>query len=357
MCTSPARAVMVSYAANFSTSKGNPVTHLLIIETDGVHPVEASVYPLEVAGRGTALIVHDAPFQPTRSLLIGLTEGRDVDGTDKTQLVMLLDPAFAAARVGVPFSGVFPGARHNETISRLMAAVAGDAEQLAWFTDTFFSGPAAGAPFESTGVFVVAEFTVLKVIGQNATAGNWMITGFQSVPEGTPDAQDGKVTAQIDETAKRDLGPFDIELSIGFPGVFAIDKSVLNDTGVAWTRFVLELGTGTGAAFVLSPPGDGLGFDGSLDNRDASGAFPDAEVEEDRITFTGLLPPGETARFIAFVETDTPTPLVTIRQRAVAALTGAPLLSSPSIALLAVGLAALAALRLRGRTRRPLERE
>ena len=63
-----------------------------------------------------------------------------MDGSDKTQLVMLLDPSFAAAHAGSPFSSVFPGARHSETITALMAAVAGDAAQLAWFTDTFFSG-------------------------------------------------------------------------------------------------------------------------------------------------------------------------------------------------------------------------
>jgi hypothetical protein len=235
----PARGVTVSYTANLSTSKGNPVTHLLILETDGVHPVEAFIYPFDVPGRGTAVISHDAPFQPAKSLLIGVTEGRDVDGSDKTQLVMLLDPSFAAAHEGSPFSSVFPGARHGETITNLIAAVAGDAMQLAWFTDTFFSGPGAGAAFDSRGAFVVAEFTSLKTIGQNATAGNWMITGFQSLPANDPNAQSGKVTAVIDETAKVDLGPFDIELSVSGNGVFAIDKSVLNDTGVAWAGFVL----------------------------------------------------------------------------------------------------------------------
>lgn len=350
----PARGVTVSYTANLSTSKGNPVTHLLILESDGVHAVNAFIYPSDVPGRGTAVISHDALFQPAKSLLIGVTEGRDVDGSDKTQLVMLLDPSFAAAHEGSPFSSVFPGARHSETITKLMAAVAGDAAQLAWFTDAFFSGPAAGAAFDARGAFVVAEFTSLKTIGQNATAGNWMITGFQSLPANDPNAQSGKVTAVIDETAAVDLGPFDIELAVSGNGVFAIDKSVLNDTGFPWTGFVLQLGTQVGAAFLPSTPGDGLGFDDSLNNREESGAFPNAVVEEDRIVFSGLLTPGATARFVVFVTTDTPSAhLVTIRQIALnAAPARAPTLQPSLLALLVVLLGVLACLQLR-RTRAP----
>jgi hypothetical protein len=344
----PARAVMVSYTANLSTSKGNPVTHLLILESDGIHPVQAFIYPSDVPGRGTAVISHEAAFQPTKSLLIGVTEGVDVDGSDKTQLVMFLDPGFAAAHAGSPFSSVFPGARHSDTIAHLTAAVAGDATELAWFTDTFFSGPAAGAAFDSRGPFVVAEFTSLKMIGQNATAGNWMITSFQSLPSNDPNAQSGKVTAVIGETAKVDLGPFDIQLLIDGDGVFAIDKSVLNNTGVPWRQFVLQLGTGVGAAFVKSA-GDGNAFDDALNNREESGAFPSVFVGQDRIVFTGLLPPGGTARFVVFVATTiTADHLVTVRQ--IAASTspaGAPLLGPWSLGALVLLLGGLAAFQLR----------
>ena len=346
---SPASGVMVSYTANLSTSKGNPVTDLLILESDGIHPVQASIYPSDVPGRGTAVISHEAAFQPTKSLLIGVTEGMDVDGSDKTQLVMFLDPGFAAAHAGSPFSSVFPGTRHSETIAHLTAAVAGDATELAWFTDTFFSGPAAGAAFDSGGAFVVAEFTSLKMIGQNATAGNWMITSFQSLPANDPNAQSGKVTAVIGETAKVDLGPFDIQLLIDGDGVFAIDKSVLNNTGVPWRQFVFQLGTGVGAAFVPSTSGDGLAFDDTLNNREESGAFPTAVVGKDRIVFSGLLPPGGTARFVVFVATTiTADHLVTVRQiAATAAPAGAPVLGSWSLLGLVLLLGGLAAFQLR----------
>ena len=110
----PAGAVMVSYTATLSTSKGNPVTNLLILESNGVHPVQATVYPSDVPGHGTTVISHDAPYQPTTSLLIGLTAGVDVDGSDKTQIVMFLDPAFAAAHAGVPYRMAVVGAPRSE---------------------------------------------------------------------------------------------------------------------------------------------------------------------------------------------------------------------------------------------------
>ncbi len=350
----PVGAVPVSYTATLNTSKGNPVTDLLILESDGIHPVQASVYPSAVPGRGTTVISHEAQYQPSTSLLIGLTDGVDVDGSEKTQLVMFLDRGFAGARAGVPFSSVFPGTRHSETITRLLAAESGDATALAWFTDTFFTGPAAGAAFATNGPFAVAEFTSLKMIGENATAGNWMVTAFQSLPRNDPNAQSGKVTAVIAETAKIDLGPFDLELLIDGNGVFAVDKTVINNTGVPWTSFVFQVGTNLGTAFVPSTPGDGLGFDAGENNRETTGAFPTAVVGEDRIVFSGLLPPGGSAHFVVFVSTATiGNHLVTVRQIAAAAsgAAPAPALAPSMLLVLVVALGAIALRRLR-RTRR-----
>lgn len=347
----PAAAVSVTYSANLSTSKGNPVTHLLIIESDGAHPVQASAYPADVPGRGTAVIRHDTPYPPARSLLVGLTEGQDQNGADKTQLVMFLDPGFAAAHAGEPFSTAFPGVRHSETIAQLTAAVAGDTAALAWFTDAFFAGSANAATFATGGAFVVAEFTSLKTIGQNATDGPWMVTSFQSLPGNDPDAQSGRVTAAIDETAQGGRGPFDIQMSVDGDGVFAVDKTVLNDTGMPWSEFVLELGTGVGAAFVPSTMGDGLAFAAAENNREDSGAFPTVEITEDRIRFRGLLPPGESARFVVFVQSNTTADhLVTLRQRAPqTAAARAPVLGGGALGALAGGLAMLGMRRLRRR--------
>jgi hypothetical protein len=345
LLASLARGETVSYTANLHTSKGNPVTDILILETDGIQ-VHASIYPSELPGTGISAISHDVPFEPTKSLVIGLTEGKDVDGNDKTQIIMFLDSGFAAAHVGVPFSSVFSGARHSETIASLLAAVAGDATQLAWFTDTFFPGPAAGAAFATHGPFTVAEFTSLTIGGVSAVAGNWMITNLVTIPwvDSTHLA-----TEVIGETAKTDTGPFDIAFPLThIPGELVIDKTVLNNTGVAWQRFEMRLGTGSGANFVPSTTGDGLSFIAMLNNHETTGAFPNVAVEEDRIVFTGLLAPGGTAHFIVFVRTDAMGgQTITLRQAAFAPSATAPALNPWSLALLAVLLSSFAGLRLR----------
>lgn len=348
LIAAPLHAVPVSYTANLGTSKGNPVTDVLILETDGAD-VHASVYGSPVPGQGLVTIMHDAPVAPARSLLLGLTDGIDENGVEKIQLVMFLDPAFAAAHAGQPFSTVFPGARHSETVSNLQAAAGGDAAALAWFTGTFFSGPAAGAAFVTGGAFVVAEFTGLDVIGENATAGNWMVTSFQSLPANDPNAQSGRVTAVLGETAKLDQGPFDVQLSSDDDGVFALDKTVLNDTGAVWRSFTIQLGSGLGGTFAASTAGDGLGFNAAQNNREETGAFPDVTVAEDVITFRGTLPPGESARFIVFITTNTNGPhLLTVRQSAGAArAVGAPALDRWALVLLSALLAATAWMALR----------
>jgi hypothetical protein len=354
-----AHAETVSYSANLNTSKGNPVTDILILESTGAQPARASVYPFQLPGTGPVVITHDAPAAPTRSLIIGLTEGIDENGADKTQIVMFLDRGFAAANAGIPFSSVFSGVRHSETITRLKAATAGDATALAWFADTFFAGPAAQAAFASGGPFAIAEFTSLKIIGKNATAGNWLITSFLPLTATDPNAQSGRPTALIGETARIDTGPFDIELSVSRPGPeseLAFDKSVFNNTGVAWNGFRLVLGKGTGANFVPSTAQDGLSFVPQLNNRETTGAFPTAVVEEDTILFTGALGAGGTARFVVFVNTAAQgAQLITLRQIALpapVATTPVPTLGQWSLAGLAALLVAFAGFRLRRPARR-----
>lgn len=345
-----AQGVTVSYSANLSTSKGNPVTDILILESDGAGPARATVYPSQLPGFGTIVISHDAASLPVRSLIIGLTEGTE-NGIDKTQIVMFLDPAFAAAHVGVPYSSVFVGARHSDTIARLQAAVAGDATQLAWFTDPFFTDYAAAGAFVSGGAFTIAEFTTLNTIGNSATAGNWMITNFQFFPFFNANAQSGRDTARIAETAKIDTGPFDIELLVTDRGEFAIDKTVVNETGTDWRGFIFQLGTGIGPNFVPSGDGDSLSFLSALNNREDTGAFPEVMVEEDRIVFSGSLERGESPRFVVFLRSNTGGQhRFTIRQIALSVAAPAPALGTWAMAVLMLALATVAA---RGLRRRP----
>jgi hypothetical protein len=72
---------------------------------------------------------------------------------------MFLDEGFAARNVGKKYSDAFPGVRHSVTIAKLEALIAGAANEMEWFTDELFPGPAAGASFPTRGGFRVFEFT------------------------------------------------------------------------------------------------------------------------------------------------------------------------------------------------------
>jgi hypothetical protein len=318
--TLSAQADLVSYAADFETSRLNPVTEILILERDTAGIVHGTVYPTELPGTGGAVIVHDPAFTPVHSLVIGLTEGEDEEGNPKTQLVMFVADDFAVDNEDVKFSEAFPGARHSITTSKLQEAWAGDAAQLAWFTDTFFSGPAAEAVFDSYGSFSVAEFTVLTTIGNAVTSGTWVQNqAIQYFPEGDPNGQNGLATAVIDETATN-AGPYDIQVEINGFGSFAMDKSVLNGSGGAFDGFTLEVGTGLGPNFVPTANSSNLRFDREADTLETTGAFPDMVFGTEQISFGGLLPQGDTAHFIFFISTNTEDPHnVTVRQRGIGA--------------------------------------
>lgn len=67
-----------------------------------------------------------------------------------------------------------------------------------------------------------------------------------------------------------------------------------NGTGVDWTDYHVELGFGTGAGFVISPPGDGLDFDApDVDSPMQFSPFTTVVIGEDTIdAFDGIVPIG-----------------------------------------------------------------
>ena len=165
----PALASPVSYVAELKTSSQNPVTNVLILEQDASGTVHGSVYGTDLAGSGRVHISHNPAFSPRRSLLIGLTDGQTPQGERKTQIIMFMNPAYASSITGVKWSDAMPGSSHSATIASLVAATAGDATQLAWFTGAFFNQIAAPAVFDTGANFVVGEFSIFDPIGQTAT--------------------------------------------------------------------------------------------------------------------------------------------------------------------------------------------
>ena len=303
----PGGAVPVSYTAALNTSLGNPVTNIMTWETDGTSTYID--YAFELPGVGTSVLSHDVPFAPTQSLVLGQTVGVDADGNDKTQIVMLLNDDFAAANAGQKFSVAFPNTRHSVLLSNLQAAVTGDASQLAWFEDTFFPGDGAAAAFDTGGSFTVAEFTRLWIIGGTATDGNWTVDSIVETVANVPINGESELPRiAIGETAT-DTGPFDVRFEVRrvwgpATGTGAIDKAVLNASGVDWPGFEMILGVGLGDTFAASIGGDGLAFSApfSTSPSETTDFFAELRIEEDRLVFSdGVLPAGETARFTVYV--------------------------------------------------------
>lgn len=289
-----ANALPVSYTLNLNpgTSNGQDVTDVMILESDGgLFNID---YPYSLGASGVSVLTHDVPFSPTSSLIVGLTEG-----AEKTQIVMFTGDEFAQSAAGLPFSESFSTTRHSELINHMTLAQAGDQAELAWFADTFWPTDGVAAAFPTGGSFTALEFTSGTVIGGDVSSeGNWVITGQEFIPSDDPDAHFSLPTIAIDEVAT-DTGPFDLEVTVDFSStccdaVIAIDKNVLNDSGVDWTDFHWQLGYGLGANFEPSTSSDGLDFATDPEPLDESGAFSDVEVETDDLWLFGALPEGET---------------------------------------------------------------
>lgn len=333
-------AVPVTYTANLNTSAGNPVTDIMILESDGTQTFLD--YSFTLPGLGTSALSHDAPFLPTESLVIGLTEG-----VDQQQIIMFVNNDFAEANVDVRFSEAFPNTHHSELIGRLTAAEAGDADELAWLTDTFFPGDGALASFATGGSFTVAEFTSLTVIGTNATSGNWLLEGLQEIEFEQPQTQFDLPTLTLDEGAT-DAGPFDVELeNQRSNGLFVIETNIRNDTGGRITEVELLLGSDLGPEFMPSEMDDDVDFAviKGPGHEDQSGIFSVVQSEVDRIVFSGgSLGPGQSAKLVTLLQTNGALPLpFTLRQTA----TVIPIPEPASATLLLIGTASIGLLRRR----------
>jgi hypothetical protein len=92
------------------------------------------------------------------------------------------------------------------------------------------------------------------------------------------------------------IGPVDIQFTVinsGGVTEYHFREGVFNGTGIPWTDYHIQLGTGMGTAFVPSPAGDGLDFDFPEQNSPVSmGPFTTIVVAEDSIdAYNGVVPP------------------------------------------------------------------
>jgi hypothetical protein len=146
------------------TLNGNPVTNLLIFESgEGMVSLD---FGFTIPGSGSTLLTHTVPFQPSTSLIVGLDLPSTTGGDNKTHVLFFTNDAFAQGANGVLFSLAFPTSRHNNFISRLLLAEAGDAAEQAWLTNFFLTGDGAAAAFAYGTQATAIEFTGGVIIGR-----------------------------------------------------------------------------------------------------------------------------------------------------------------------------------------------
>ena len=97
----------------------------------------------------------------------------------------------------------------------------------------------------------------------------------------------------------------DMSFVVGDIGIatceYILTEGVNNGTGIEWTDYHIELGYGTGAGFVLSPPGDGLDFDApDLNSPYDFGPFVSLTIGEDTIDAVGGTMPAGAFEVFAF---------------------------------------------------------
>lgn len=168
LCAVPAGAqTTTSYSLNLNpgTSAGGSVTNMMIFETGAAGQLSidfggaANAY--HIAGSGLSVLSHTSAFTPQLSLIIGLTQA-----VDKVSIVVFMNDAFAASATGMKWSDVFGSTRHNEMITRMLAAQNGSSTDMNWFRDVFFPVDGARAAFAPGGSATAMEFTVGVPIGR-----------------------------------------------------------------------------------------------------------------------------------------------------------------------------------------------
>ena len=150
------------------------------------------------------------------------------------------------------------------------------------------------------------------------------------------------------------IGPVDLVFDVTASGgvtEYLFIEGVFNNTGLNWSSYHIELGTGNGLGFAKSLPGDGLDFDSPDFNspfnfNPAPGFFPSVSVTEDDVFASGgVMPNLSFAGYFRF-SVDVPDGITsfTVRQSPVA-------VPEPSTWILgSLGLLGLAAFRRRRRS-------
>ena len=156
-----ASPVTVDYTLNMGPGGSNKtnVTSIAVFQSNGSQ-LDLSFIP-SIAGVGTSVVSVAAPFTPSFSLLIGISEPEDSSG--RRHLIGFVSQSFADAYTGVKFSSAFTGYGERAFGAPLIAAANGDTTQQEWLK-TFYTSQGYKAAFATGTEPVTGEFTAFTPV-------------------------------------------------------------------------------------------------------------------------------------------------------------------------------------------------
>ncbi len=154
--TTFASPITIDYTLNMGPGGSNKtdVTSIAVFQSNGSQ-LDLSFIP-SIPGIGTSVVSVNAPFTPTFSLLIGISE--PADSTGRRHLIAFVNDTFLDTYAGLRFSGIFVGYGERAFAAPLISAAAGNVDDQNWLK-TFYTTQGYKAAFASNTVPVGVEFT------------------------------------------------------------------------------------------------------------------------------------------------------------------------------------------------------
>lgn len=173
-----ASPITVEYTLNMGAGGSNKtdITSVAVFQASGSN-LHLSFIP-SIAGVATSVVSVAAPFEPSFSLLIGVSE--PADATGRRHLIAFVSQEFSDTYTDIKFSEAFEGYGERAFGPRLIAAAAGDATEQEWLK-TFYTTQGYKAAFATGSVPVAGEFTVFTPIEVVPEPSTYALAGFAVV--------------------------------------------------------------------------------------------------------------------------------------------------------------------------------
>ena len=152
-----ASPITIDYTLNMGPGGSNKtdVTSIAVFQSNGSQ-LDLSFIP-SIPGIGTSVVSVNAPFTPTFSLFIGISE--PADSTGRRHLIAFVNDTFLSTYSGQRFNQIFVGYGERAFYAPLSSAAAGNVDDQNWLK-TFYTTQGYKAAFASNTVPVGVQFSI-----------------------------------------------------------------------------------------------------------------------------------------------------------------------------------------------------